>query len=378
MKPFKSFNEFVNENYGAGRFGRINEEVSNLGEDYVFKFDEETPGAGQTAKFFMKAKLRVGENDTPEQAADKIAKYVLKELSQKPNFVAALRNPETIAVLSASRDVYKTGMDRVILKGYITFEKIVNEKGAPFKGLDAKTIAQMPGFKPLGVGPELQVPNGPKIYNAELIERASNGQWKPEKAPPADPVEPTTSSTTTTTTIPGSTSADASLNWDWKKDTLSMPSQVLEFLKGKLLANDAAKAKRGSKNRETKFAQLIILEPAFSKEKYPASSDVKNTLGAADGNYGPNTANAFGMIFDSKKDSAHDEVSSADVEDLAKFCTKLDILVPKTSNSVGLEELWKRSELAGGGGGGGGGSTSGTAGTAGTSGESGLPFVYVN
>jgi hypothetical protein len=348
MKPFKSFDEFINENYTTGSFGRLNEETSTLGVDYKFDFDKENPGANEAAKFFMKAKYRVVDNDSAEVAAEKMAKYVTRELLGKPEFVAALNAGDSIPVLAVSRDVYKQGMDRVVLKGYITFMKTTSDQGVPI--ITPEILATLPGFKPLEVGPELTV-KGVKIYDAELIKKVVKGEYTPPKPPEPEPITPSTSGESATTTTTAPPTGDTSLSWDWLKDALSMPSQVLEFLKSKLLANDAAKAKRGSKNRETKFVQLIVQEPAFSKEKYPASSEVKNKLGAADGQYGPNTSNAFAMFFDSKRDSVHDEVGATDVENLAKFCTKLDILVPKTNSSVGLEELWNRSQLGGGGGG---------------------------
>ena len=378
MKPFKSFDEFINENYKAGSFGRVYEETSTLGVDYKFDFDKESPGPNEAAKFFMKAKYRVVDNDSPEVAAGKMAKYVIRELLGKPEFVAAITAGDSIPVLAASRDVYKQGMDRVVLKGYITFMKTTSDTGAQIIAPDV--IATLPGFKPLEVGPELSL-KGVKIYDAELIKKVVKGEYTPPEPPKPEPIVPSTSSTSSTSSTAGtaSTSGDASLDWDWVKDALTLPNQVLEFLKSKLLNNDAAKAKKGSKNPETKFVQLIILEPAFSKEKYPASVEVKGKLGAADGDYGPNTATALGMFFDSKRDSSHDEVASKDVENLAKFCNKLEILVPATKSSVGLEELWKRAQKGGGGGGGGGeGGTSGTGGGGGTSGVGATDFIYIN
>jgi hypothetical protein len=214
-----------------------------------------------------------------------------------------------------------------------------------------------------------------KIYDVEDIKKLKDvpvNPVNPNDIP--EPPAPGTGSGTSSTASTASTSADTSLDWDWLKTELAIPDAVFEFLKSKLLANEAPKAKRGSKNPETKFLQLIVLEPAFSTEKYPASVEVKTKLGAADGNYGPNTATAMGMFFDSKRDTEHTEVVNEDVQKLAKFCKTLEILVPPTQSSVGLEELWKRAQGAGGGGGGTG--TSGGAGTSGGTGASG--FIYVN
>jgi len=377
MKSFKSFDDFINESYtkSTGTKGTmpLNEALlSFLTPDQKFKVDEDKPdaNAGEIAAFHFVMKM---ETENPDEAK----KNAADQLSASAVVMSKVAN--NIVFIAVTKDKERSATGQQIFKGILSVRdasKYDVSKAQPF----------------------LTSSNGKlKLYKAEDATKM-NSDLNPVVKPEIIKVETGTSGSSGTAGTTGTAGSAGSSGtggtggvfpWDWK-DTAA-DDQILKYLTEKLLAFEIVsnkqdpnpngralqtgiKVSRGSKGQEVKFVQLILKEKVLAEKYGEAGKRVQDKLGDPDGNYGPNTATAFGMFFDAKE-AEHNAVNSNDVEYLAKYCTKVGITLAR------LKELW---ELAGKGtnpvvttgGTSGTGGTGGTGGTSGTAGQAG--FIYIN
>ena len=377
MKSFKSFDDFINEshNRSTGTKGTLplNEALlSFLTPDQKFKVDEDKPDAkaGELAAFHFVMKM---EADNPDEAK----KNAADQLSTS-SVVMNKVNANTIVFIAVTKDKERSITGQQIFKGI----------------LSVRDAAQYDASK---AQPFLTSSNGKlKLYKAEDATKM-NADLNPPVKPEIIKVETGTSGSSGSTGTAGSSGSSGTggtggvFPWDW--DKIAADDQILKYLKEKLLAFEIVnpggktpgmpngqalqtgiKVSRGSKGQEVKFAQLILKETVFVDKYGDPAKRVQDKLGNADGSFGPNTAVAFGMFFDSKDGFEHNAISTENVEYLAKYCTKVGITLAR------LKELW---ELAGKGtapittsGTAGSSGSSGTGGTGGTSGQTG--FIYIN
>ena len=377
MKSFKSFDDFINEshNRSTGTKGTLplNEALlSFLTPDQKFKVDEDKPDAkaGELAAFHFVMKM---ETENPDEAK----KNAADQLSTS-SVVMNKANANTIVFIAVTKDKERSITGQQIFKGI----------------LSVRDAAQYDASK---AQPFLTSSNGKlKLYKAEDATKM-NADLNPPVKPEIIKVETGTSGSSGSTGTAGSSGSSGTggtggvFPWDW--DKIAADDQILKYLKEKLLAFEIVnpggktpgmpngqalqtgiKVSRGSKGQEVKFAQLILKETVFVDKYGDPAKRVQDKLGNADGSFGPNTAVAFGMFFDSKDGFEHNAISTENVEYLAKYCTKVGITLAR------LKELW---ELAGKGtapittsGTAGSSGSSGTGGTGGTSGQTG--FIYIN
>lgn len=377
MKSFKSFDDFINEshNRSTGTKGTLplNEALlSFLTPDQKFKVDEDKPDAkaGELAAFHFVMKM---ETENPDEAK----KNAADQLSTS-SVVMNKANANTIVFIAVTKDKERSITGQQIFKGI----------------LSVRDAAQYDASK---AQPFLTSSNGKlKLYKAEDATKM-NADLNPPVKPELIKVETGTSGSSGSTGTAGSSGSSGTggtggvFPWDW--DKIAADDQILKYLKEKLLAFEIVnpggktpgmpngqalqtgiKVSRGSKGQEVKFAQLILKEKVFVDKYGDPAKRVQDKIGNADGNFGPNTAVAFGMFFDSKDGFEHNAISAENVEYLAKYCTKVGITLAR------LKELW---ELAGKGtapittsGTAGSSGSSGTGGTGGTSGQTG--FIYIN
>ena len=380
MKSFKSFDDFINESYtrSTGTKGTLplNEALlSFLTPDQKFKVDEDKPDAkaGELAAFHFVMKM---ETENPDEAK----KNAADQLSTS-SVVMNKVNANTIVFIAVTKDKERSLTGQQIFKGI----------------LSVRDAAQYDASK---AQPFLTSSNGKlKLYKAEDATKM-NADLNPPVKPELIKVETGTSGSSGSTGTAGSSGSSGTggtggvFPWDWYK--IAADDQILKYLKEKLLAFEIVsvpqkdpnsltgqalqtgiKVSRGSKGQEVKFAQLILKEKVFVDKYGDPAKRVQDKIGNADGNFGPNTAVAFGMFFDSKDGFEHNAISAENVEYLAKYCTKVGITLAR------LKELW---ELAGKGtapittsgtaGSSGSSGTGGTGGTGGTSGQTG--FIYIN
>ena len=374
MKSFKSFDDFINEshNRSTGTKGTLplNEALlSFLTPDQKFKVDEDKPDAkaGELAAFHFVMKM---ETENPDEAK----KNAADQLSTS-SVVMNKANANTIVFIAVTKDKERSITGQQIFKGI----------------LSVRDAAQYDASK---AQPFLTSSNGKlKLYNAEDATKM-NADLNPPVKPEIIKVETDTSGSSGSTGTAGSSGSSGTggtggvFPWDW--DKIAADDQILKYLKEKLLAFEIVnpggktpgmpngqalqtgiKVSRGSKGQEVKFAQLILKENVFVDKYGDPAKRVQDKLGNADGSFGPNTAVAFGMFFDSKDGFEHNAISTENVEYLAKYCTKVGITLAR------LKELW---ELAGKGTApittSGTAGSSGSSGTGGTSGQTG--FIYIN
>lgn len=374
MKSFKSFDDFINEshNRSTGTKGTLplNEALlSFLTPDQKFKVDEDKPDAkaGELAAFHFVMKM---ETENPDEAK-KNAADLLSTSSAVMNKVKA----NTIVFIAVTKDKERSITGQQIFKGILSVRdatKYDASKAQPF----------------------LTSSNGKlKLYKAEDATKM-NADLNPPVSAEVIKVETSTSGSSGSTGTAGSSGSSGTggtggvFPWDW--DKIAADDQILKYLNEKLLAFEIVsvpqkdqkslagqalqtgiKVSRGSKGQEVKFAQLILKEKVFVDKYGDPAKRVQDKIGNADGNFGPNTAVAFGMFFDSKDGFEHNAISAENVEYLAKYCTKVGITLAR------LKELW---ELAGKGTApittSGTAGSSGSSGTGGTSGQTG--FIYIN
>ena len=374
MKSFKSFDDFINEshNRSTGTKGTLplNEALlSFLTPDQKFKVDEDKPDAkaGELAAFHFVMKM---ETENPDEAK----KNAADQLSTS-SVVMNKANANTIVFIDVTKDKERSITGQQIFKGI----------------LSVRDAAQYDASK---AQPFLTSSNGKlKLYKAEDATKM-NADLNPPVKPEIIKVETGTSGSSGSTGTAGSSGSSGTggtggvFPWDW--DKIAADDQILKYLKEKLLAFEIVnpggktpgmpngqalqtgiKVSRGSKGQEVKFAQLILKETVFVDKYGDPAKRVQDKLGNADGSFGPNTAVAFGMFFDSKDGFEHNAISTENVEYLAKYCTKVGITLAR------LKELW---ELAGKGTApittSGTAGSSGSSGTGGTSGQTG--FIYIN
>ena len=374
MKSFKSFDDFINESYtrSTGTKGTLplNEALlSFLTPDQKFKVDEDKPdaNAGELAAFHFAMKM---ETENPDEAK----KNAADQLSVS-SVVMNKVNANTIVFIAVTKDKERSATGQQIFKGI----------------LSVRDAAQYDASK---AQPFLTSSNGKlKLYNAEDATKM-NADLNPPVKPEIIQIQTGTSGSSGSTGTAGSSGSSGTggtggvFPWDW--DKIAADDQILKYLSEKLLAFEIVsaaqkdpksltgqalqtgiKVSRGSKGQEVKFVQLILNEKVFVDKYGDPAKRVQDKLGNPDGNFGPNTAVAFGMFFDSKDGFEHNAISAPNVEYLAKYCTKVGITLAR------LKELW---ELAGKGTApittSGTAGSSGSSGTGGTSGQTG--FIYIN
>lgn len=344
MKSFKSFDDFVNESYGktTGEKGTmpINEALfSFLTPDQKFKVDTDKPdtNSGEIAAFHFVMKMETeDENLAKQEAANQLAasSTVMNVVGQNIVFIAVTKDRERKLT---GQHIFKGILSVRNAKDFDTTkaQPILTSKDGKLKLYDVKDAQKM-GTQPV------------KDKSEEVKVQDNSGSSGSS----------------------GTGGTGGTYPWDWNDVKLDNPDAILQFLQEKLLSMtngtvSGTKVNRGTKAREVKFAQLILKEKVFVEKYGDPAKKVQDKLGAADGDFGANTAVAFGMFFDGK-DAEHNAVTEADTTYLAKFCKKVGITLDR------LKQLW---DLSGKGTSGSSG-TSGTGGTGGTSGQGG--FIYIN
>lgn len=375
MKSFKSFDDFINESYtkSTGTKGTmpLNEALlSFLTPDQKFKVDEDKPdaNAGEIAAFHFVMKMETeNPDDAKKNAADQLA----------ASTVVMSKVANNIVFIAVTKDKERSATGQQIFKGILSVRdasKYDASKAQPFLTSSNGKLKLYKAEDATKMNSDLNPPVKPEVIQVQTGTSGSAG----------------TSGSTGTAGSAGSSGTGGTggvFPWDWK-DT-GADDQILKYLTEKLLAFEIVnpggktagapngqalqtgiKVSRGSKGQEVKFVQLILKEKVLAEKYGEAGKKVQDKLGNADGDYGPNTATAFGMFFDAKE-TEHNAINANDVEYLAKYCTKVGITLAR------LKELW---ELAGKGTKpvttSGTSGTGGTGGTSGTAGQSG--FIYIN
>lgn len=377
MKSFKSFDDFINESYNrsTGTKGTmpLNEALlSFLTPDQKFKVDEDKPDAkaGEIAAFHFVMKM---ETENPDEAK----KNAANELSASTVVMNKVAN--NIVFIAVTKDKERSITGQQIFKGILSVRDAANydtSKAQPFLTSANGKLKLYKAEDATKMNKDLNPPVNPEQIQVQTGTSGSSG----------------TAGTTGTAGSAGSSGTAGTggvFPWDW--NNIDADDQILKYLTEKLLAFEIVnpggqnkmpngralqtgiKVSRGVKGQEVKFVQLILKEKAFVDKYGDPAKKVQDKLGNPDGDYGPNTATAFGMFFDSKE-AEHNAINANDVEYLAKYCTKVGITLAR------LKELW---ELAGKGttpvttsGTSGTAGTGGSSGTAGTSGQAG--FIYIN
>ena len=325
---FKSFNQFITESNSASLVS-VNEGI--LQKDEVFKLEVNSPDedAGERYNISIVAKFNPPDSRNKEQSLSLVKQYAESELAKNAKFeVASKGNIAFITVDKLKQRWFFN--DQAILRAVLSFRNSDN-----FDMSKAKAN----NIKPYMIAGDIQI-------------------WEDKDMKALSKLDVTNKDTSNDShnKIEKEVKKDEDTNLNPKPNPIVLPtadSDVLAFLKEKLLG-DAGKvvesvngtvalAKSGIKSREVKFAQLILLAPEF-RTTLP---DIKlaNTLGSADGSYGPKTAAAYGILLDDKLDYPHNSIEVADVEKLAQYCTLVKLTKPR------LQQIWDASELKTGGGG---------------------------
>ena len=323
---FKSFNQFITESNSASLVS-VNEGI--LQKDEVFKLEVNSPDedAGERYNISIVAKFNPPDSRNKEQSLSLVKQYAESELAKNAKFeVASKGNIAFITVDKLKQRWFFN--DQAILRAVLSFRNSDNFDMSKASGL---TPYMTPGGIKIWLDTDMAALSKLDVTNKD---KSDDSQRKIEKE----------------------VKKDEDTNPKPKLNPIVLPtadSDVLAFLKEKLLG-DAGKvvesvngtvalAKSGIKSREVKFAQLILLAPEF-RTTLP---DIKlaNTLGSADGSYGPKTAAAYGILLDDKLDYPHNSIEVADVEKLAQYCTLVKLTKPR------LQQIWDASELKTGGGG---------------------------
>jgi hypothetical protein len=162
MEKFKSFNEFINENYQGSAI--------NEAQDKVWKFNKTSPGQNEIANFEFTARVRVPKGSSDEEVGNTVAKYVNDQLALEAGLADILKRG--IPVMYTSKDKYRNdifGIRQGVLKGVITVVKELNSLSQPF--YDDIKLSSLAGFKPAGSTIEIKVGDS-KIFDSEALKTA--------------------------------------------------------------------------------------------------------------------------------------------------------------------------------------------------------------
>jgi hypothetical protein len=162
MEKFKSFNEFINENYQGSAI--------NEAQDKVWKFNKTDPGKNEVANFEFTARVRVPKGSSDEEVGNAVAKYVNDQLSLEAGLADTLKRG--IPVMYTSKDKYRNdifGIRQGVLKGVITVVKKLNSLSQPF--YDDVKLNDLAGFKPTASTIEIKVGDS-KIFDSDTIKTA--------------------------------------------------------------------------------------------------------------------------------------------------------------------------------------------------------------
>jgi hypothetical protein len=323
---FKSFNQFITESNSASLVP-VNEGILQKDEVFKLELNSADEDAGERANISIVAKFNPPDSRNKEQSLSLVKQYAESELAKNAKFEVASKG--SIAFITVDKLKQRWFFnDQAILRAVLSFRNSDNFDMSKASGL---TPYMTPGGIPIWLDTDMAALSKLDVTNKD---KSDDSQKKIEKE----------------------VKKDEDTNPKPKLNPIVLPtadSDVLAFLKEKLLGNagkvvesvngTVALAKSGIKSREVKFAQLILLAPEF-RTTLP---DIKlaNTLGSADGSYGPKTAAAYGILLDDKLDYPHNSIEVADVEKLAQYCTLVKLTKPR------LQQIWDESELKTGGGG---------------------------
>ena len=323
---FKSFNQFITESNSASLVP-VNEGIFQ--KDEVWKLEVNSPDedAGERANISIVAKFNPKDSNNKEQSLSLVKQFAEGELANNAKFKVASEG--SIAFITVDKLKQRWFFnDQAILRAVLSFRNSDN-----FDMSKAKAN----NIKPYMIAGDIQI-------------------WEDKDMKALSKLDVTNKDTSNDShnKIEKEVKKDEDTNLNPKPNPIVLPtadSDVLAFLKEKLFGlrvGDAGKvvesvngtialAKFGLKSREVKFAQLILLAPEF-RTTLP---DIKlaNTLGSADGSYGPNTAKAYGILLDDKLDYPHNSLELPDVEKLAQYCTLVKLTKPR------LQQIWDASEL---------------------------------
>lgn len=280
MEKFKSFNEFINENYQASAI--------NEAQDKVWKFSKTDPGQNEVANFEFTARVSVPKGSSDEEVGDTVAKYVNSQLAMEAGLTDAIKRG--IPVMYTSKDKYRNdifGVRQGVLKGVITIVKKLNSLSQPF--YDESKLSALAGFKPAASTIEIKVGDS-KIFDSDTLKTAildpntppnDPNQKKQEAA--ALPVEaPTAAPATEPAAVPAAPTADQSVA---------------------NLVKDAISVKYGQQADEIASLQAILI--ALS----PEAKTLINAKGGPMGRFGDATSKSLAKILD--KDAPVKEVDAA-------------------------------------------------------------------
>ena len=280
MKKFKSFNEFVNENY--------QESAVNEAQDKVWKFNKTDPGQNDVANFEFTARVGVPKGSSDEEVGNTVANYVNSQLALESDFAEKIKGG--IPVMYTSKDKYRNdifGIRQGVLKGVITVVKKLNSLSQPF--YDEAKLRALAGFKPAGSTIEIKVGDS-KIFDSNTLKTAildPNAQPNdPNRQAQADAVP---------APVPAPTPA---------QDTAS-PVEAAPAVDQSVanLVKDAVNVRYGQQADEIASLQAILI--ALS----PEAKTLINSKGGPMGRFGDATAQSLAKILG--KDAPVKEIDDA-------------------------------------------------------------------
>jgi hypothetical protein len=278
MEKFKSFNEFVNENY--------QESAVNEAQDKVWKFNKTEPGKNEVANFEFTARVGVPKGSTDQAVGDTVANYVNSQLAMESGLADAIT--KGIPVMYTSKDKYRNdifGIRQGVLKGVITVVKKLNSLSQPF--YDEAKLGTLAGFKPAGSTIEIKVGNS-KIFDSDTLKTAILD-------PNAQPNDPNRQSQADAVPAPAPTPA---------QDTAA-PAEAAPAVDQSVanLVKDAVSVRYGQQADEIASLQAILI--ALS----PEAKTLINAKGGPMGRFGDATAQSLAKILG--KDTPVKEIDDA-------------------------------------------------------------------
>jgi hypothetical protein len=302
MKVFKSFNEFLNESL-----------VTEAADKFKIKATNPDTNAGEVAVF--KVVLREFE----PQAS--LPKLTIDLALARPEFKKLADDLSLIAFMDITKERDAGALTpRELLKGAIIFKKAEGfdkTKATPlvkvgnFEVFDAKSAAAMKAGDTTDANIKKNVAEIEK--DKELI-----------------PVKPTQ------TTEGNAEFADI--------EKIDGDADVLNYLKGKLLSDEAVKfSKSGKAVSEIKGLQALISKFKRADKKTNTSAATKISQSGIDGIYGTGTATAIGLLM--KDGKPKDSITVEAVANIASWCKVNGML------KADVEKIFNDNMISAGGGG---------------------------